>query len=294
MDKGEKYRLWLIAGASLAALLVLAAGLSEMKLTPGWPWSVWRQFLFGGFKLTGGPAVSVPFHGAAGLQAWIVAVLFLFLMVMYVVASILYPGLWIRMLRVLLQMLGLLLLVSLLMHSGFLENIKQLMQSFSLSNLKTPEGEIKSLPPFEANSPYWLTWAASFILALALVAGLMGVVWAVSRRRPKSVPMRELAQGAQAALEALQAGADFRNTVIRCYREMSEALRAQRGIQRQGTMTPREFESRLIQLGVPGAPIRQLTRLFELVRYGAVTPGKAEEDQAISCLTAIVEASRPE
>jgi hypothetical protein len=292
MDKGEKYRLWLIAGASLAALLVLAAGLSEMKLTPGWPWSVWWQLLFGDSKPTGSPVASLPFPGDASRRAWILAVIFLFLMVMYLVASILYPGMWLRMLRVLLQMLGLLVLVSLLMHSAFLENITQLMQSPAFSNLKVPEGGMESLPPFEANSPPWLTWTAGFILALALVAGAIGVVWALSRRRPKSAPIRELAQEAQAALDALQSGADFRDTVIRCYREMSEVLRSQRGIQREGAMTPREFESRLIRLGLPGAPVQQLTRLFEMARYGPETPDELEEDQALTCLRAIVEACR--
>jgi hypothetical protein len=294
MDTGEKYRLWLIAGASLAALLVLASGISEMKLTPGWPWSVWWQLLFGDSKPTGSLAPSIPFQGLASRQAWILAVIFLALMVMYLVASILYPGLWLQMLRVLLQMLALLLVVSLLMHSGFLDNLTQMMQLLGFVNPKVPEGGRESLPPFAANSPPWLTWIAGFILALALVAGVIGVVWAFSRRRARSAPMRELEQGAQAALDALQGGADFRNTVLRCYREMSEVLRTQRGIQREGAMTPREFEERLIRWGLPGTPVRQLTRLFEAARYGAATPDELEEDQAITCLKAIVEACRRE
>ena len=55
-------------------------------------------------------------------------------------------------------------------------------------------------------------------------------------------------------------------------------------------MTPREFEVYLTQNGMPREPVQQLTRLFELVRYGAVTAAPADEQHAVASLTAIVEA----
>jgi hypothetical protein len=73
---------------------------------------------------------------------------------------------------------------------------------------------------------------------------------------------------------------------------MVRILNEQRGIQRRKHMTPREFEIRLEEAGFPGEPVRQLTRLFEQVRYGAKALGAQEERQAVACLTAIVEASR--
>jgi Domain of unknown function (DUF4129) len=70
---------------------------------------------------------------------------------------------------------------------------------------------------------------------------------------------------------------------------MNLVLSEQRGIQRQTAMTPREFELYLGQIGLKIEHIRQLTRLFERVRYGAGPPGEREEQEAVACLTAIVE-----
>ncbi|HWQ12371.1 MAG TPA: DUF4129 domain-containing protein, partial [Roseiflexaceae bacterium] len=107
--------------------------------------------------------------------------------------------------------------------------------------------------------------------------------------RPQSA-LAQLAREAGAALAGLEAGADLRNTVLRCYAEMSRVLEARRGIQRDKTTTPREFEARLAAAGLRDEHIRRLTRLFERVRYGPRAPGPREEREALACLRAIVEA----
>lgn len=297
MDKREKYRVWLLAGLALLALFILAAGLSELELAPGWPFSVWWRLLFGDLNRTSDAVVALPFGSDYARIARVLATVFLILIILFVIGFILYPDLRKRMLREVLRLVVILLLASILMNSGFMENLTQMVEPVDLSNAEAPEmemgeSELADLPEFEANSPPWLTWIASFVLALALVAGVMRLVWSMSRRMPTSTPMQDLAKEAQAALDALHSGADFRNTIIRCYREMSEVLRTQRGIQRDEAMTPREFEERLTRHGLPGDPVRQLTRLFEWVRYGAAAPGELEEDQAITSLSAIVEACR--
>jgi hypothetical protein len=53
-------------------------------------------------------------------------------------------------------------------------------------------------------------------------------------------------------------------------------------------MTPREFEMRLEEAGIPTTQVRRLTRLFEEVRYGDKRLGEQEERQAIVSLTSIV------
>ena len=82
----------------------------------------------------------------------------------------------------------------------------------------------------------------------------------------------------------------MRATVLRCYREMSSLLRERRGIRRGQTMTAREFEQQLAQAGVHNEHIRRLTQLFERVRYGANIPQQRDTDEAVRCLTAIVQA----
>ncbi len=57
-------------------------------------------------------------------------------------------------------------------------------------------------------------------------------------------------------------------------------------------MTAQEFEQFLKDAGLPKEPLRQLTRLFEDVRYGTKVPSEKEERQAVRCLTAIAKACR--
>ena len=57
-------------------------------------------------------------------------------------------------------------------------------------------------------------------------------------------------------------------------------------------MTTREFEDSLTRAGVPAESVRELTRLFEAVRYGWSSPGPEEGERAIRCLEAIVGSCR--
>jgi hypothetical protein len=155
-------------------------------------------------------------------------------------------------------------------------------------------GATSAVPiPFEpaASPPSWMIWGATVILAMFVAAGLVAGGWFIWRyTHPPVGALQQLAQEAQSALDALRAGADPKDTVLRCYLEMSRVLRSQRGIVRQQAMTPREFEGLLEQAGLPNQQVRQLTRLFESVRYGARMPAGYEERQAIDCLAAIVAA----
>jgi hypothetical protein len=107
--------------------------------------------------------------------------------------------------------------------------------------------------------------------------------------RPENA-MERIALEAQTALDDLRAGGNLKNTILRCYYEMSKVINEQRGIQRDRTMTPREFEVYLESKGIPEEPVRQLTHLFEDVRYGDLAVGEKEEQQARSSLTAIIDA----
>ena len=200
------------------------------------------------------------------------------------------------MLREFLRMLVFLAFAMLLMNMGALQSMGELAQTLEGAlGSEAPEalGEsfTSDMPEFSMTSPPWFIWMASFVLAVLFAAVIFWIGWTLVNRSRK-YDMQEFAQEAQAAIDALQAGADLRNTVVRCYYEMSEVLKMKQGLQRESAMTPREFEQRLTARGLPGEPVQQLTRLFEAVRYGTDVPGVREEHQAMASLTAIVEACR--
>jgi hypothetical protein len=149
-------------------------------------------------------------------------------------------------------------------------------------------GEFLILPAEEiaANLPPWVSFAVSLTLA-ALVILVGWLLWRRSQRKPDALEL--LTGEAQAALQELRSGADFKNTIIHCYYQMCAIMDRERGIHRQENMTAREFEEHLTQLGLPVEPVTQLTRLFEKARYSSNTPDHQDERAAWDCLSAIAE-----
>ena len=135
----------------------------------------------------------------------------------------------------------------------------------------------------------WLLVVATVVAALLVTGIVTAVGWTLWRRSQRpATSLDKLAEQAEEAIDAIEAGADLEDTVSRCYVEMMEVLREERGLQRERAMTPREFEARLETAGVPATQVRRLTHLFEQVRYGSKRLGKEEERQAVVALTSII------
>jgi len=130
------------------------------------------------------------------------------------------------------------------------------------------------------------------IIAIALLVAIgVGILYWYYRRRPEQpnqTALEKLANEAQNAVDALKAGEDIKDIVIRSYVQMSRVLQQERNLEREDAMTAHEFEQSLIEKGLPYDPVHQLTHLFEEVRYGSKHAGKFEEQRAIDCLSAIV------
>ena len=168
------------------------------------------------------------------------------------------------------------------------------------TEVAVPEAAVEDLQEapeaaFEPEPRQWLVTVATIGVALLGAALLVGLAWIIwGRRQPPATPLDELGQQAQDAIDAIEAGADLKDTVMRCYLEMMRVMKEERGIQRQQAMTPREFETRLEAAGIPMTQVRRLTRLFEQARYGDKQLSAQDERQAVISLSAIVRYCRSE
>lgn len=217
---------------------------------------------------------------------------------LYIIYLILSPEARKQFIRDVLRMLPIVLLLWFLMAN---RTGRQAMQNMELQFNKdvanemypAPEGQP---PEFKADPPDWVVTLTSVAIATAITGVLVSVVYFIWRERLRKMallkPLDDVAREAQAAIDAIQAGGDLRDVIIRAYFEMGKVISENRNITRGHDMTPHEFEVFLENRGLPREAIHQITSLFESVRYGAVVPGRQEESQAISSLNAIINACR--
>jgi hypothetical protein len=285
---GKRKVILISLGAAIVGILSLSIGLTGLTLQPG-------DFL----PLMG----SMPVGNYQGFDMPGGQVLLQFIRVIYLLAIVTIPIVMIyliisptarkRLLKFLLRSLPFLLVLYF-----FILFLKR------LSGNNTPDtpmivgspanqaaqGQVPPLPPIP--NPSETTIVIISVIISVIMVSIIGVaLWFLWRRRqPDNSPKQLIARQAQSALDALQAGGDLKNTIIRCYYQMSAVINQQRGIQRSQAMTPHEFEQYLASNGLPGEPVSQLTHLFEEVRYGDLPAGAAEEQVALNSLTAIIEA----
>jgi hypothetical protein len=272
----------LIAAVAIVATILLAAGLRDLELSQGQLLPRYKETEEVFYTPDMPPSLAILGYLYVGLY-------YLFLVLLPV--SIIYVLVSSDARKRILRSLGLLMwiiafYVLLRQRPEFLEQLSQQgAQAAPYTELLFRDVE------FVASPPTWLIWAVTLPLAALVATGLVALAWYLWRRaHPPASPLERLGQEARQAVDALQAGADLKDTVMRCYFEMSRVLGEQMGLVREQAMTPREFESSLAQAGLPDEQVQRLTRLFEDVRYGAKPPGRSQEAQALDCLTAVVRA----
>jgi hypothetical protein len=101
--------------------------------------------------------------------------------------------------------------------------------------------------------------------------------------------LQALARIARSSLRDLSDGRETTDVIMNCYFRMSDVVWDKRNLQRGPGMTPAEFASRLEEAGLPGDAVRRLTRLFESVRYGDRKAGPKDVNEAVACLTTILQ-----
>ena len=274
MSNQRKHRVLLFSGLAVVALVFLAAGLSDLEFLPGKPHP--SLDLIGDVlrAIFGAIPDSEAFGSLFGIVVWVS----MLLLILLIFCLVIMPRTKTRGSRWLGSLVWILVIYLLLRlrpsateeSQGVSPAVPQTAMPTLPAVTPVPDEVVASATEFASSSPQWVVLLVALILAILAMAGLLGAARFFWRRsHPPSSPLEQLAQEAQEAIVALEAGGDVKDTVMRCYFEMSRVLDERRGIRRAGAMTPREFERQLIAVGLPGVHVERLTRLFEGVRYGA-------------------------
>lgn len=134
--------------------------------------------------------------------------------------------------------------------------------------------------------PGWLLPSTGIVLAVLVLVGI-GYFY-LRLIPPKDQFLTEaISEQVQAAQQALQSGDEFKDVIMRCYAQMSAAVRQASRVDRSISTTPREFEMLITTKGFPVQPIRSLTRIFEKVRYSNLQPDDRDQELALSSLQEI-------
>jgi hypothetical protein len=139
--------------------------------------------------------------------------------------------------------------------------------------------------------PRALVW---FVLFVFILVTSFFIIKLLKKQMGSTQVVEQLVQEAQNAVNALKTGENLKNVIIRCYLQMSYALQEEQGMERSNNMTVREFENWLELKGVPRVPVRQLTHLFEKVRYGKMQLSESDEKTGIESLNEIIKYCRRE
>jgi hypothetical protein len=286
----KKLRLLALLGIALVTMSLLIGGLAKLEFLPGEPFPL--AALLQSLQNDSTPILpSLPVP--TGIVRLVLVCIWV-LLIIAVVAFIISPEVRRETIKRIIRYAILFLIIFGLiqMLQPMLQTPEGLTQESGAAGPLDPEAiePLPAPPNFVVNPPQWFV-AGVTILLISLVLLTLWFIWRHFTRQNEEAetPLEQLTREAQAALKGIQTGADLKDTIMRCYFEMSQILRNERGILRQEAMTPREFEQHLARSGLDSEHIQRLTRLFEHVRYGSKTAGRQEEQEAVACLSAIVQ-----
>lgn len=283
----ENKRLILILAAlALIALTVLAISLNEIPLRPAQQFS---RSEGGSVRINPQELINawteIPWWRQASL--WIL-LLMLVILVGYMLKPELRKLLIRRFIRTALTFWGLFYLF---------KNYGHMIPALNLDLANGPPAENGNAGSIEPPVfvPSQISSAFSYLISLVVALLLLLVIWVIYRSWQKymalrnATPLDEIARIARSSLNDLSSGRDSSDVIINCYLRMSDVVSNRRQLHRAIAMTPREFASRLEQAGLPGDAVTRLTRLFEGVRYGDRKSSPRDVNEAVSCLTTILD-----
>lgn len=281
--------LLLISTFAIILLVILASGLSDLRLKPAQP-----MILNNGeavnpvqdslAEASGGFNEISPGQQILLIGSFLLAVL---------LAIIFMPAEARKKFFILMLKLGILAFIILYFLDDFKLESEDMMpeEMITMLNTSPEEGEMMGIPP-EVIQPQEVSPIWNYIITLFVVVVLGIIIWLIWRKFAKSQPEEDIAfkkisRIAKASRDNLADGAEWEDVIIHSYIEMGEVIDERRGIRRQNAITPQEFSVQLISAGIPTEPVQRLTQLFERARYSTYSANEGEVEEAVKCLDEI-------
>jgi hypothetical protein len=136
-------------------------------------------------------------------------------------------------------------------------------------------------------------WAAAGLAFAVVVGGAVAVFWSASGddefgleedEESASVDATDIADAAGDAADRIeQSDVDVDNEIYRAWNEMTSLL----DVDSAASSTAGEFADAAVDAGLDEADVRELTELFEEVRYGTEEPSPEREERAVETLRRI-------
>ena len=290
--KNRKITLLLVLGLSLFSILILAGGLTDLPFRPGKSLNLlaWLMAELAGENQSELPEVIevppqtdlLPDIGDAMLDSlievfWLLAIV----SILFLIVSPSFRRELLRAIALIIPMVILLPRIAKLLSEQSEEGQGEEVGGFWLGEENFPQA-----PDYVNNPPEWIYILINIIL-IAIILFAIFIIW--RRLRPKPDSQSVVVNEIRRALSSLESGSELKDVVMACYAQMCQGLQDNQHIKRHQAMTPREFEIHLSKAGIANVHIRQLTRLFEGVRYGGIATDQATENEAKLCLQSILE-----
>lgn len=280
----------------LGTILLLAGGLPDLRFLPGESLNLYDLLLA---QLAADPddpsEDDSETHDATGDLIWsrlnegmqnLIVLVFWLMLIFSIVYAVISPQFRRELVRMFVFILTMLLILPYIARRIVQQPGPDEMEEFP-GQFSPGEGVIPEPPPFIQQPPEWFLFLVK-VLILGLLLGGIYLLWRFLR--PKSDAQTVVVKSIRRALSDLDSGLEFDDVVIACYSKMCRGLQQYRHVQRHKAMTPREFETHLSNAGITSVHIKQLTLLFEGVRYGAKPTDKITENKARQSLQAILQA----
>jgi hypothetical protein len=282
MTGSTKRKTVLLLGLVILLTMLIATSLPQLEFQPGLPLPRLEEG-----QLVAVPVEAAPFVSISVPKFILVLIALLLTGTALVVAVQLLRGVdWKLILSVLRYVLIISMVIGCLVFLIILFPESDIDTS-AVIPLPTPTPQPVATSPLGTAPPFLLWLVGMGLLGLTV---LVAVGMFTPSRQARSLEL--LGLEAERSRQALVNGVDLKDVIVSCYRQMSLAMKQEKGIEREDFMTTGEFETVLESAGIPHEPVHQLTQLFEAVRYGHWQAGAGDEKQALQCLEAIMVHSR--